>query len=139
MNSADAHYPLSWRSGLGLLLALASGLASGPFITTNGFGLIPFVSTANYGPVACWLLCAAACPLLVGLMTDRWHFFLSPLASVLMSTSVEYRSYRWHQQHHKEGPWAYMQKDIGLDISMAVAALIFSFFIAYAIHKNRRA
>jgi hypothetical protein len=138
MNLAEAHRS-SWRTGLAVFLALALGLASGPFVVTSGFGLFSFVGTFRYSAFVFWFLCLVACPVLVGLAADRWRFLLVPLSSVVMSASLKYQNFLWHIRFHQDGAWAYMKKDLELDIAMALIALAFSFLVAYAFHKNRRA
>jgi len=56
-----------------------------------------------------------------------------------MTGSLEYQSFLYLQKFHGDSAWAYMKKDIELDIGMALFALAVSVFVAYAVHKIRKA
>jgi hypothetical protein len=129
----------NWRSFVAVLLALGLGVASGPVIVTRGFGAFPWVSSLRYGAFVYWFLCLVACPAVVALVADRWRLLLAPLASLVMTASLEYQSFRWHESAHGAGAWDYMKKDIELDIAMAAVALAASFLITYALQRIQRA
>ena len=133
-------YSLPWRGIFGVFLTVALGLASGPFMVTSGFGIFRFLNNFVLGGFVLWFIYLLVCFVSVSLVTDRWHYFLTPLSSLVMSGSLGYQNYLFLQKFgHSHNAWSYMKKDIEFYIDMALFALVVSVLVAYVVRKIRKA
>jgi hypothetical protein len=110
---------LHWRSQSGGLAGLSFALAG---------------SAAGY--YGCSALSRVR--LLCVFVADRLYFFLAPLTSVLVESSLEYDGFLFYKRH-SDDPWFYLKMNWDITVSMAIYSLGTSLCIAYAIFKLRKA